>query len=183
MTAFDLSAHIGACFEEDGLDYAIGGALALTAYAIPRTTKDVDVSVFVPAAEVARVFDALERAGVMVDRAEALRAVGRIGMFTARAGRTLVDVFIGDHPHFHAMHARRRQLAYPGGQRCWFVSPEDLCVLKLMYGRPKDVADLERLFAARPDLDVGYVRSWIAKLPAATQRIALLDDLERRFRS
>ncbi len=183
MTPFDVSAHIATCLEEDKLDYAIGGALALTAYAIPRTTKDVDISVFLGPSDVVRVFDSLDRAGVMLDRANAQRAVARIGMFSARMGRTLVDVFVGDHPHFHAMRARRRQLAYPSGQRCWFVSPEDLCVLKLMYGRPKDVVDLERLFVAQPELDLAYVRTWVSQLPGAQQRLALLDDLTRRFRA
>jgi hypothetical protein len=161
---------------------SIGGALALTAWAIPRDTKDVDISVFVPVAELHRVFDALERAGVMLDRSDAARSVDRIGMFTGRSGRTLVDVFVGDHPHFHAMRARRKQLAYPSGQACWFLSAEDLCVLKLLYGRTKDIADLERMFAAIPALDVDYVRDWLAKLPDAERKRALLDDLVRRFR-
>jgi hypothetical protein len=183
MTAFELSAHLAACCEEDGLDYAIGGALALTAWAIPRDTKDVDISVFVTADELDRVFAAFERAGVMIDRADARRSVERIGMFTGRSGRTLVDVFVGDHPHFHAMRARRKRLAYPSGQELWFLSAEDLCVLKLLYGRTKDLADLERMFAALPDLDLAYVRGWLAKLPASERKVAMLDDLVRRFRS
>ncbi len=182
MNAFELSAHVGAGLEEDGLDYAIGGALALTAWAIPRDTKDVDISVFTNATELPRVFDSLERTGVMIDRADAIRSVARIGMFTGRSGRTLVDVFVGDHPHFHAMRARRKQLAYPSGQRCWFVSAEDLCVLKLLYGRTKDVADLERMLAVLPDLDVDYVRAWLTRLPGAERKQAVLDDLVRRFR-
>jgi hypothetical protein len=182
MTAFDVSAHIASCLEDDGLDYAIGGALALTALAIPRDTKDVDISVFATAGELDRVFDSLERAGVMIDRGDAARSVARIGMFTGRSGRTLVDVFIGDHPHFHAMRARRQQLAYPSGQRYWFLSAEDLCVLKLLFGRTKDVADLERVFAALPQLDLDYIRQWVAQLPGSQGRLALLADLARRFR-
>ena len=44
MNAFELSEHIAARLDEDGLPYAIGGALALTAWSIPRDTKDVDIS-------------------------------------------------------------------------------------------------------------------------------------------
>jgi hypothetical protein len=183
MNAFELSAHIAACLEDDQLDYAIGGALALTAWAIPRDTKDVDVSVFALPADLPRVFDALERAGVMIDRVAATSTVNRIGMFTGRSGRTLVDVFVGEHPHFHAMRDRRKQLAYPSGALCWFVSAEDLCVLKLVYGRTKDIADLERMFAALPALDLDYIRNWIAQLPGADRKRAVLDDLIRRFRS
>ena len=182
MNAFELSEHIAARLEEDGLAYAIGGALALTAWAIPRDTKDVDISVFSADLELARVFEALERAGVMIDRADATRAVARIGMFTGRSGRTLVDVFISEHPHFREMGRRRQRRTVPSGAVLWFISAEDLCVMKVLYARTKDVADLERMFAALPELDLEYVRTWLYKLPVGDRHLAILDDLERRFR-
>jgi hypothetical protein len=52
--------------------------------------------------------------------------------------------------------------------------------MKLVYGRDKDVTDLERLFAVRA-LDVAYIRGWLARMPVDATRIARLDDLERRF--
>lgn len=181
MNAFEVSRHVAARLDEDGLPYAIGGALALTAWAIPRDTKDVDISVFASDSELPRVFEALERAGVMLDRADATKSIARIGMFTGRCGRTLVDVFVSQHPHFLEMHRRRTRLDYPGGPPLWFISADDLCVMKLLYGRTKDVPDLERLFALS-SVDVGYIRSWLERMaPAGDRRFALLDDLERRF--
>jgi len=180
VNAFDVSARLAACLEEDGLPYAIGGALALTAWAIPRDTKDVDISIFVGDDALVRVFDSLERAGVMLDRADAAKAVARIGMFTGRFGRTNVDAFVSDHPHFHEMQKRRRQLAYPTGEKLWFITAEDLCLMKLLYGRTKDVADLERIFASLP-LDVPYMRDWLTKLPSGAGKLGLLDELIRRF--
>lgn len=131
MNAFELSEHIAKRLDEDELPYAIGGALALTAWALPRDTKDVDISIFAAEHELPRVIDALERAGVMLDRADAEKSVARVGMFTGRAGRTLVDVFISRHPHFLEVQRRRRKLRYPSGEALWFVSAEDLCVMKL----------------------------------------------------
>ena len=43
----DVLARLADQFDEDGLAYAVGGALALGAWGVPRTTSDVDVSVFV----------------------------------------------------------------------------------------------------------------------------------------
>ena len=181
MNAFELSQHIAVRLEEDGLAYAIGGALALTAWAIPRDTHDVDISVFTSEDELPRVIDALERAGVMIDRVDAAKSVHRIGMFTGRAGRTLVDVFMSTHPHFVEMERRRRQLAYPAGAPLWFLSAEDLCVMKLLYARTKDIADLERMFSALT-LNLVYVRTWLGKMvPDGDRRLALLDDLVHRF--
>lgn len=182
MSTLQLAEHIARCLEEDGLEYAVGGALALTVHALPRETADVDISIFARDTELSRVFDALERAGVMVDRADAVRSQARIGMFTGRAGKRLVDVFLHAHPHFEAMHGRRVEATTPSGERMWFISAEDLCITKLWFGRPKDVADLEHVFAAHPDLDVAYVRSWLTQmLPAGDRRMSMLDDLERRF--
>jgi Nucleotidyltransferase of unknown function (DUF6036) len=183
MNAFEVAAHVAARLDEDGLPYAIGGALALTAWAIPRDTKDVDISIFVGVDRIASAIDALERAGVMIDRPDAERSLARIGMFTGRLGRTLIDVFLGQHPHFVEMAKHRVQVALPSGVALWFVSAEDLCVMKLVYARTKDVADLERLFAALPTLDVAYVRSWLTQMvPSGDRRLAVLDDLVARFR-
>ena len=56
---------------------------------------------------------------------------------------------------------------------------------KLIYGRAKDVADLQRLFALRAnDLDVAYVTNWLTKIvPPGDRRLTLLADLRRRFPS
>ena len=53
----DVCEHL----DRAGLPWALGGALAL-AYATeePRATRDIDVNVFVPATEAARVFAALQ---------------------------------------------------------------------------------------------------------------------------
>jgi hypothetical protein len=80
--------------------------------------------------------------------------------------------------------AQGRAATTPSGACLWFISAEDLCVTKLWFARPKDIADLEHVFAAHPELDVEYVRSWLVQLaPARDRRFALLDDLQRRFAS
>ncbi len=183
MNPFALSEHIAKRLDEEELSYAIGGALALTAWALPRDTKDVDISVFAPEDELPRVIDAFERSGVMIDRVDAEKSVARIGMFTGRAGHTLVDVFISRHPHFLEMQRRRSKRRTPSGEELWFISAEDLCVMKLFYGRPKDVPDLERMFVGLP-LDLGYIRGWLTKMvPTGDRRLGLLEELERRATS
>ncbi len=185
MSVFSIAERIARSLENDNLEYAIGGALALSVWALPRDTSDVDLSIFARADELGRVFDALERAGVMIDRDAAVKSQARISMFTCRAGKTLVDVFLGEHPHFVQMRLDRRQIRSPESDAMlWFISADDLCVTKLMFGRTKDVPDLERLFAARPGRDVEYIRHWLALiLPPGDRRLALLDDLAARFPS
>jgi hypothetical protein len=183
MNAFEAAQRIGARMDEDGVPYAIGGALALGVWGVPRATKDVDLTVFVPEHELPRVIDSLERAGVIVQRDAATRDVARIGLFKGQLGRILVDVFLSSHPQYLDMHRRVRRIVDPSGGALSVLSPEDLCIHKLIFGRPKDVADLESLIALRTEMDLGYVRSWLVQMvPAGDRRIDVLDDLERRFR-
>ncbi|HEY5924050.1 MAG TPA: DUF6036 family nucleotidyltransferase [Kofleriaceae bacterium] len=183
MNAKEAAARIGACLDDDGLPYGVGGALALGVWGAPRATKDVDVTVFVDEHELPRVVDALERAGVMVDRNAATKDVARIGLFKGRIGRIAVDVFMLGHPQYDDMARRLRRIEDADGVLS-VISPEDLAIHKLVFGRAKDITDLERLFAVRRDLDIGYVRSWMARMvPANDRRLAALDDLERRFTS
>lgn len=180
MNPAEVAQRLGDRLEEAGLDYAIGGALALGAWGAPRLTKDVDLSIFAPVAQFATVSDALERAGMMLDRERAPKDIERIGMFTGRLAGVVVDVFLSSHPHMTEMRRRRQRIDAADASHLYFISPEDLCVMKLVYGRPKDVGDLERLFAVR-QLDVPYIRAWLAKMPVGPDRRAILDDLERRF--
>ena len=106
LNALAVARRVAAALVEDGLAYAIGGALALGAWGAPRATQDVDLTVFVAGDAADRVFDALERGGLMLDRVACRRDVDRIGMFKARAGRLFVDVFLAGHPQYAAMEAR-----------------------------------------------------------------------------
>jgi hypothetical protein len=181
LNAIAIARRIGECLDEDGIPYGIGGALALGVWGAPRATKDVDLSAFVPRSELPRVLDSLERAGVMLDRAAATSAVNRIGLCRGQLGGLWIDVFISDHPQYEEMRRRSRRIADDAGSLC-FISAEDVVLHKLIYGRPKDVIDLENLIPARPGIDLAYVRSWLAKMvPPGDRRFALLDDLERRF--
>ena len=181
MNALDVARRLASCFDEDHIRYGIGGALALGIWGAPRATKDVDVTVFVPESELSRVIDTLERAGVMVDRLSAAKDVSRIGMFKGRLGVTFVDVFMLGHPQYEAMQARLQSVADEHGTLS-VISPEDLMIHKLVFGRGKDTTDLERLLAVRPTMDITYVRSWLVQMvPAGDKRLEVLDDLERRF--
>jgi hypothetical protein len=178
-----VAAWVADRLDDEGIPYAIGGAVALAAHGLPRSTADVDISVFAPPDRLERLFDAVERGGCIFDRAAARAEVERIRLFTARCGRVSVDLFVSFHPHHHEALARRVSVECPDGKARWFLSAEDLAVHKLALFRGKDRVDLERLFAARGDgLDVAYVRRWIHAIAGAGDaRAAALEDLARRF--
>jgi hypothetical protein len=65
------------------------------------------------------------------------------------------------------------------------VSAEDCVLFKLLYGRTKDIADLERIFAVRGDrLDFSYVESWVDVLfPEDDARRTVYTTLRERVTS
>jgi hypothetical protein len=135
------AAAIGQHLEAAGIEYAIGGAVALAAHGVVRMTRDADLSAFVDGAARDSLFNVLERAGCLFERAAAVRQLASAGFTTVRLGRVSCDVFLlGDPPP--AMRARRRRLAIAGYGERWVLSAEDLAVHKLVMLRGKDRSDL-----------------------------------------
>ncbi len=178
----EVAGRLADRLDEDDLPYAIGGALALGVWGVPRMTSDVDIAVFAGEGELDRVFEALERAGAMLDRNEARRGVARAGFFVAQSGWTRLDIFIAHHPWHTEMKKRRVSLVSPEGRARWFLSAEDTALAKLIYARPKDIEDLQRLFTVQAGrLDLEYLRRWLPLIvPAGDTRLGLFEDLVRR---
>jgi hypothetical protein len=162
--AAEAAQQIADTLEAAGLSYAIGGALALAIAGVPRGTADVDVNVFVPEARVADVIDVLASVGIDVDPRAALARVRRDGMFVGRWDGMRIDVFLPSIPFSHEAERTRVRVTDPDNWSGWFLAAEAIAVFKLLFFRGKDVVDLERLVAVRPELDRDYVRRWIVDM-------------------
>lgn len=144
--------------------YALGGALALGVWGFPRATVDVDLDVFVGEERWGEVLDTLARAGCQVGRESAIASARERGDFRAHFGPMRVDVFVPSIPFYESVSKRRREGVLEG-RAAWFLSPEDLTVFKLLFYRPKDLLDVERLVAATgPSFERAYVREALAEI-------------------
>ncbi len=144
--------------EQAGISYALGGALAYGQYGVPRATNDVDVNVFLPPDALGRIFGALRALGIDVDSTAAEREIEREGMLVVRWGDYRLAVFLPS-MEFSWEAERTRVRHVIDGKDVWFLSVEALCVFKLLFFRPKDIVDLERLIAVQGSaLNAAYVR-------------------------
>lgn len=167
--------------EVRSVDYAIGGALALSLWSEPRATSDVDLNVFVEPDHLAPVFDAIEASGAAVDRAQARRDALARGMFIARwPSRHPLDVFTPS-IDFSYEAARTRVRRTVAGVDAWFLSAEGIAVFKLYFFRGKDRVDVERLVQVRPQLDRAYIRArLVADLGPDDERVTFWDAVVAR---
>lgn len=181
ISAPEVARRIVDELEIAGIPHAIGGALALAVWGFPRATNDVDLDVFVTADRLEPVIDALQRAGLSVDRTGALESARERGDFRASSGPMRVDVFVSSMPFYDTVRERIRRAPLQGSP-AWFLSPEDLVIFKLLFFRTKDLLDIERLVAfLGSSFDRGYVRHWILELVGEEDdRIAAWDEIVLR---
>jgi hypothetical protein len=162
-SAADAAQSIANVLEGAGVSYAIGGALALAIAGVPRGTADVDVNVFVAEQRVHEVIAVLSKLAIEID-ARAAEQARREGMFVGRWDGMRIDVFLPSIPFAFEAERTRVRVTDDSGWSGWFLSAEALAVFKLLFFRGKDVVDLERLVAVRPELDAAYVRRWIVDM-------------------
>ena len=166
-TAAEAARAIADALEHQGLAYAIGGAIALGFYAAPRATIDVDVNVFtVPPKELPRALVALAEAGFTADEApDSLQARATSeGQFRGHLAGLRVDVFVPAIAYYAELATRRREVLLLS-RPAWILGPEDLVVLKMMFFRRKDLADVEAVLREQGSrLDRQFIRAKLIEL-------------------
>jgi hypothetical protein len=181
-SAADAAQALAAALEAAAIPYAIGVALALAIAGVPRGTADVDINVFVSEHRLEEVFVTLETLGIAINRPDAIARTERDGMFIGRWDGMRIDVFLPSIPFAKEAEATRIRIEDDSGWAGWFLSAEAVCVFKLLFFRGKDMVDLERLVAVRPELDTTYVRRWLVDMMGdADARVQRWDEIVKRF--
>lgn len=176
--AFSRAMRIAESLESAGFPYAIGGAIALGVWGVPRGTVDVDVNVFVEGDALSAVIEALRALGIVIDAVRARDESEDRGMFLGDWDGMRIDVFTPSIDFsYEALRTRKR--CRIGDVEAWYLSAEAIAVFKLLFFRSKDVADLERLVAVAP-LDASYVRKWMVEMMGEDDdRVAKWDEIVR----
>ena len=174
----DTIASLVDHLERAGIDYAIGGAVSYSAWAEPRATRDIDLNIWVTPDRLDEAFDVLAAVGVRLDRAAARKDAEERGMFVGHSGDYRVDVFVPSVP-FYAEALRRRRRVRLARRDTWVLSPETLAVFKMLFYRPKDLVDVQRLLEVQGSaMDRNFVRqSLIDMLGEDDERIGSWDEV------
>ena len=165
----------GRLFDRLGIPYAIMGGWAVRVYALPRPTYDVDFTILLDRSRLPQLYAAAEEAGFTVPehyRGGWIDSVAEMPLVKFRlylAGHGIdVDIFLAESDYQRELMRRRVQHSVAGAP-AWFISAEDLILLKLIANRPRDRADIDDLLLARSELDELYLRRWAGPLGVEKQ--------------
>jgi hypothetical protein len=155
--------------EAVGLPYMLTGSVALSLYAEPRMTRDVDLVVDLRPSDATRILEVF--GGEFNVDADRIRdAIARRSMFNAiHIGAVVkLDIIVRKASAYREEEFRRRRLAKIDGVGMWVVSAEDLVLSKLDWARDSrsevQLRDVRGLIKAQPLLDWPYVEAWAARL-------------------
>ena len=167
--AVEVATAIAAVFDRLGITYALGGALALGAHGVPRMTFDVDINVGL--ASDAFLSDELaatlaRECGLTFDDpiAQVRRVAHDAGFVRGNVGPIKVDLFFPAVEYLEGVMSRRTELPLLG-QEVPVVGLNDLVVMKTVFGRSKDFADIEALARhGREPIDPAFVRKHVREI-------------------
>ncbi|MBI4576806.1 MAG: hypothetical protein HY722_11130 [Planctomycetes bacterium] len=150
----------------DGLriPYVGTGSVAYSAWAVPASTKDVDIVVHASRTQFARLFHAMAAQGVPIDPQQAIRDIDAdrltvAPMPIADVGHFPVELIAPKLPGIDQdVLARALTVPYPDARKGFkVVTPEDYVVFKLIFFRRKDQAPVQDVLARFPGLDLPYI--------------------------
>jgi hypothetical protein len=164
-------------FDEHELRAAVIGGVGASLRGKPRLTKDIDAVVVDADAE------ALVRSGAefgFTPRiADAIEFAQNTRVLLLRYSPAVVDLdlSLGMLPFEHEV-VERATLIDAGDVSVRIASAEDLVIMKAVAGRARDVADIENLISANPDLDVERIRRWVREFSSVLETPEMYEKLE-----
>jgi hypothetical protein len=165
--------------ERAGIPYMLTGSIALSYYAQPRMTRDIDLVAELSGRD-AKSVATLFTPDYYASEADIAAAITGDGMFNVLHLAKLVKLdFIvrKDTPYRRHEFGRRKRVRLPGFE-AWIVSREDLILSKLAWakdsGSEMQMRDVQALLAGGADRT--YLERWAKELSVAELLQEMLDE-------
>jgi|SRR5258706_6656108 hypothetical protein len=165
--------------EREGVATMLTGSLALSYYAEPRMTRDIDLVVECAGHDPKQLV-ALFEPSYYISEADVARALADRSMFNVFHLDKLVklDLIVRKEERFRVHEFERRVRVRLAGFDAWIATREDLILSKLVWAGPSgselQLRDVRALLAGGADL--GYLRRWATDLGVADLLEKCLDE-------
>ena len=153
------------------------GGMAISVYAPPRATFDIYAIGDIKGELLDRFLIDLKKQGFSFDEKNPVKTIAGMPFVTLyyRCFQIPVDLFIA-RDEFQRLIIQRARSFRLGGMELDVISPEDLILVKLLSGRPRDIDDIRQILTENAGvLDFNYLSQWAAKLG---QQVFLEDEMK-----
>lgn len=181
----ELLSDLNAVFEQISSRWYLFGAQAAIIHGAARLTADVDATVLLGDADIARLLAILEANHFhsRLDDPAGFIERTRVLPLVHTSSNMPVDLVFGGSGLEEEFLRRAVQFDIEG-VKVLVASAEDLVVMKLLSGRPKDMDDVSAILTTQAaTFDYSYCREMVERLERALDRrdlLVVLDDLVRR---
>ena len=149
--------------------YMITGSTALSIYAVPRMTRDLDIVAELELKDIDRFVELFEK-DCYIDRGSVLEAVTSRRMFNVIHNEWIVkaDFIVRKDAPYHREAFERRRECDIGEMSLFVIAPEDLVLSKLLWIRESESEqqrrDIRNLIDSVEDIDWPYMEKWAEEL-------------------
>ena len=151
------------------IPYMLTGSVAMSFYAIPRMTRDIDVVIELKHEDVSRLYDFF-KLDFYVDEEMIREALRDRGMFNVihNGNGVKVDFVVKKLELFRKAEFDRRRKISLEGTDVWLVSAEDLILSKLYWAKDSksetQLRDIQNLLGGICEVDSEYLEKWAKEL-------------------
>jgi hypothetical protein len=176
VRAADLFGRMIARLESAGIPYMLTGSFASAYHGRPRATQDIDLVIAPTAEQLRTLLRGLPPGEYYSDEAAALEALRAESLFNVIDLDTgwKIDFICRKSRPFSRTEFERRTRVTVDGLSLYIATPEDVILAKLEWaklgGSARQLEDVAGLLEVRgPDLDLPYLRHWVAVLDLSPQ--------------
>ena len=145
-TLLDELSQLISALDDNGIEYAVCGGLALAIHGFARATLDIDILIQAESLEKAYKIgeeNGFDIRGLDISFKERAVEIRRVSKIDSNGEVLSLDLLLVT-PQVQDVWERREQIDFLGS-RLTVVSRQGLIKMKTLAGRPQDLADIERL--------------------------------------
>lgn len=164
--------------DKEKIPYFVLGGLAVGVMGEPRFTHDIDLDIFLQDQETGIFIKRLKEV-FKFNAKQAMLNVSQFGTFRLSYKTVQIDIIIASTELEREALRRKRRVDF-FDLATSFPSPEDLVLLKLIPGRPKDLLDAESVvIRQKGKLDAAYLEKWARYICEESQDFRILNQLKK----
>jgi len=163
----DIVRDVSARFDTTGIGYMLTGSMAMTCYAEPPATRDIELIVSLRPDDVERLV-ALFSPDYYISAEAVESAIARQSLFNLIHQKSGIKVgcIIRKQTEYHLVEFNRRKRIIFGDFETWMVSKEDLVISRLLLAGSSEsdliFREVQNLVSAGCDRD--YIGQWAREL-------------------